>query len=75
VDHDEDVEANQYHARLLSDRLEGALEMFGGPEPPSFAVTLQTPRNLDEEIVGIKLKEADWADPTLYADLCTQWGP
>lgn len=75
AEHDEDVEANQYHARLLSDRLEGALEMFGGPEPPSFAVTLQTPRNLDEEIVGIKLKEADWADPTLYADLCTQWGP
>lgn len=73
--HDEDTDANQYHARLLSDRLEGALEMFGGPVPPSFAVTLQTPRNLDEEVVGIKLKEATWADPTLYADLCTQWGP
>lgn len=74
ADHDQDMDANQYHAKLLSERLEGALEMFGGPEAPSFAVTLQTARALDEQVVGIKLREAPWADPTLYVDLCTQWG-
>ncbi len=70
---DKDMDANQYHAQLRSERLEGALEMFGGPVAPSFAVTLQTERDLDEEVVGIKLREAPWADPALYADVCTQW--
>lgn len=52
----------------------GALEMFGGPVAPSFAVTLKTSRDLDEQIVGVKLREAPWADPALYAELCTKWG-
>lgn len=70
---DQDMDPNQYHAKLRSDRLEGALEMFGGPIAPSFAVTLKTRRDLDEQVVGVKLREAPWADPTLHIDVCTQW--
>ncbi len=69
---DKDTEPDQYHALVRSERLEGASALFGGPVP-SFAVTLSTPRDFEAEIVGIKLREAPWEDPTLYADLCTMW--
>ena len=73
ADNDQDDDPDQYHAKLRSERLMGALELFGGPVAPSFAVMLKTGRDLDDEVVGIKLREADWPDPTLLGDFCVQW--
>ncbi len=73
ADNDQDEDPGQYHAKLRSERLTGALELFGGPVAPSFAVMLKTRRDLDDEVVGLKLHEADWPDPTLLGDFCVQW--
>lgn len=73
ADNDQDEDPGQYHAKLRSERLTGALELFGGPVAPSFAVMLKTRRDLDDEVVGVKLREADWPDPTLLGDFCVEW--
>ncbi|MBA3549196.1 MAG: hypothetical protein H0T76_22210 [Nannocystis sp.] len=74
ADNDLDEDPGQYHAKLRSERLKGALELFGGPVAPSFAVMLKTRRDLDDEVVGVELHEAaDWQGPTLLGDFCVQW--
>lgn len=74
VDADMDGLGDQYHAPILSERLEGALKLYGHDVMPSYGLRLKTIRNLDQTVVGIKFKEVQmWDDPTLHGDYCTQW--
>jgi len=75
VEHDQDGNAGEYHAQLLSDSLPAAALLFKD-RVPALAVTIETPRPLGEQVVGIKLKESmPWKDPTLYLEVCTDWTP
>lgn len=74
ADADMDELADQYHAPILSERLAGAVGLYDKGVTPSYGLALKSIRNLDQAVVGIKFKEvADWDDPTLYGDFCTQW--
>lgn len=75
AEHDQDGSAVEYHAQLISDSLPAAALLFKD-RIPALAVTIETPRPLGEQVVGIKLKESmQWKDPTLYLEVCTEWAP
>lgn len=67
----------QYHARLRSELLDPKLvTAYAGGNAPSLVVALSSSRGIGEGVIGIKLEEpAEWADPTLYLEVCTMWSP
>ncbi|HEY0137774.1 MAG TPA: hypothetical protein VGB85_27000 [Nannocystis sp.] len=74
VSSDADSDPAQYHARLRSEPLGLALLLaYQKGEDPSLAVTLATRRDVGEGEIGIKMRESEWPDPTLYAEFCTDW--
>lgn len=75
VEIDEDQSPTEYHARVESESLPaGPLveQLLGGVEP-TLALSLQTMRGLAEPQIGIKLREAEWTDPTLVIEVCSEW--
>lgn len=71
---DLDSYGDQYHARLASEALAPALlEAYKSGQQPSVAVTISSPRVLDNDVVGVKLRESDWAAPALLAEVCDVW--
>lgn len=73
---DVDDKPEEYHARLMSEPLGMSLLLaYQQGESPSLAVTLATRRDVAEGTIGIKLRESEWPDPTLYAEFCTDWDP
>lgn len=73
---DGDDDPAQYHARVLSESLGMPLLLaYQEGESPSLAVTLATRRDVAEGQIGIEMRESEWADPTLYAEFCTDWDP
>lgn len=65
-----------YHAKLRSSLLPAkTIREVTGDGPPTFLVTLATPRGMaPEEEIGIKFQESPEPDPALHAVLCTEYG-
>lgn len=75
--HDYDGMGNGvYHALLRSTLLPiDLIRAVSGGGPPTFMVTLATPRGMEPgEEIGIKFEESPEKDPALHARFCTEWG-
>lgn len=64
-----------YHAKLRSSLLPAdIIREVTGDGPPTFLVTLATPRGMAPgEEIGIKFQESPEPDPALHAVLCTEY--
>ncbi len=73
---DGDGSESEYHAKLISESLGMPLLFaYQNGDDPALAVTLASPRGVGEGTIGIKMRESEWSDPTLYAEFCTEWAP
>lgn len=70
----DDGDPGTYHARLRSELLDPKLvTAYAKGEAPSLVVALSSSRGVGEGVIGIKLEESEWDDPTLYLEVCKVW--